>query len=595
MSVSAALSLPLLLLLLPPLSAGADHVVRINRCCAPQERYSFSQGACEPAPGGAQPPPWTPLVYSPAAGDLLPELPPHWQQRAGFVPRCEGAAKVLRTHPDGLHDYIIFDNGSLWLTETQEFFHPEAYCVDGDVAVICLQGAAEEDEVRFRKCCLGDGVFSEASMSCTEGGGAPAGATVAEVVARSWPRARLTANFPVCRTPGTHFEVAGSVLGGDGSLKRDGSLIIRGAALTLTLRADEFCLERVVQHSADAGVQVLACPETVSARRSRVVSHVSGGDVRFSLYPAGLCVSALFLTATLCAGSLLPAASHALHWRCQTCYVACLLVGDVLLAATQMSDAWGRGLLCFLVAIAMHFFFLAAFFWLNTMCINIWWTFRDLRPTSMDKRQEVCRLRLFRLYAWGGPLLIMSVAAIVDLVPADDSILRPKFGEKRCWFYGDSEIFYYFYAPIGVLLLVNVILFGATAHELTCGLWKREVVKSTTERATLWRVCVKLVVVMGLTWVIDILSWAIGGPAYLWYVTDLANALQGVFIFGVVGCQPQVWAAINRMWCLREQQDRTTAAHRHLSSYSQGLPSLGDSSINSPSTKNTSSPMETVC
>lgn len=23
-----------------------------------------------------------------------------------------------------------------------------------------------------------------------------------------------------------------------------------------------------------------------------------------------------------------------------------------------------------------HFFFLAAFFWLNTMCFNIWWTFR---------------------------------------------------------------------------------------------------------------------------------------------------------------------------------------------------------------------------
>lgn len=27
-------------------------------------------------------------------------------------------------------------------------------------------------------------------------------------------------------------------------------------------------------------------------------------------------------------------------------------------------------------AIMAHFFFLAAFFWLNTMCFNIWWTFR---------------------------------------------------------------------------------------------------------------------------------------------------------------------------------------------------------------------------
>jgi G protein-coupled receptor Mth (Methuselah protein) len=44
------------------------------------------------------------------------------------------------------------------------------------------------------------------------------------------------------------------------------------------------------------------------------------------------------------------------------------------------------------------------------------------------------------------------------------------------------EIFPYFFGPVGLLLLINLILFAATAHELTCGLWKREVVKSNTER-----------------------------------------------------------------------------------------------------------------
>lgn len=47
---------------------------------------------------------------------------------------------------------------------------------------------------------------------------------------------------------------------------------------------------------------------------------------------------------------------------------------------------------------------------------------------------------------------------------------------------GDVEILPYFYGPVGVLLLINLTLFAATAHELTCGLWKREVVKSNTER-----------------------------------------------------------------------------------------------------------------
>ena len=59
-------------------------------------------------------------------------------------------------------------------------------------------------------------------------------------------------------------------------------------------------------------------------------------------------------------------------------------------------------------------------------------------------------------------------------------------------------------------------------------------------RAALGRVCMKLVIVMGVTWIADVVSWAIGGPHYVWYVTDIINALQGVFIFIVVGCQPQV-------------------------------------------------------
>lgn len=51
------------------------------------------------------------------------------------------------------------------------------------------------------------------------------------------------------------------------------------------------------------------------------------------------------------------------------------------------------------------------------------------------------------------------------------------------------EILAYFYGPIGVLLAVNLIFFAATARELTCGLWKGEFVKSTTERRVLFIYC----------------------------------------------------------------------------------------------------------
>lgn len=68
---------------------------------------------------------------------------------------------------------------------------------------------------------------------------------------------------------------------------------------------------------------------------------------------------------------------------------------------------------------------------------------RDFRPTSLEKGQEICRLRIYEVYAWGVPLLIAGVAVILDNLPesADDTFLRPRFGEKGCWFYGK---FYYF-------------------------------------------------------------------------------------------------------------------------------------------------------
>ncbi|KAG8335799.1 hypothetical protein J6590_059312 [Homalodisca vitripennis] len=211
----------------------------------------------------------------------------------------------------------------------------------------------------------------------------------------------------------------------------------------------------------------------------------------------------------------------------------------------------------------------------------------DLRPSNLDKGQEACRLRFYELYAWGGPLVIAGIAAVCDHLPEESypNMIKPRFGEKRCWFYGDTEIFSYFFGPVAVLLLLNLTLFAATARELTCGLWKTEVVKSNTERATLGRVCLKLVVVMGVTWVADVVSWAVGGPNYLWYLTDLINALQGVLIFAVVGCQPQVWAALRRLWCLRESP---SDGHPRSSS-SNALPSCGEQ--NTSTTKG----METLC
>jgi hypothetical protein len=43
--------------------------------------------------------------------------------------------------------------------------------------------------------------------------------------------------------------------------------------------------------------------------------------------------------------------------------------------------------------------------------------------------------------------------------------------------------------------------------------------------------CLKLFVVMGLSWCLEIISWAVGGDAIFWYIPDSINLLQGLWIF----------------------------------------------------------------
>lgn len=47
---------------------------------------------------------------------------------------------------------------------------------------------------------------------------------------------------------------------------------------------------------------------------------------------------------------------------------------------------------------------------------------------------------------------------------------------------GNVDKLIFFYGIVGFLLFINLVLFASTARQLTCGLWKREEVKSTTER-----------------------------------------------------------------------------------------------------------------
>lgn len=89
--------------------------------------------------------------------------------------------------------------------------------------------------------------------------------------------------------------------------------------------------------------------------------------------------------------------------------------------------------------------------------------YRDFRPTSLEKGQELCRLRIYEVYAWGVPLLISGVAAILDNLPETpgDTFLRPRFGQNRCWFFGKyffHLIFIFYQVMSGVVFMMSKLI-----------------------------------------------------------------------------------------------------------------------------------------
>ncbi|CAB0040872.1 unnamed protein product, partial [Trichogramma brassicae] len=88
--------------------------------------------------------------------------------------------------------------------------------------------------------------------------------------------------------------------------------------------------------------------------QARSRSGVPVRDIRFTLYPVGFIISAVFLAATLATSWLLPASHHVLHWRCQTHHVACLMLGDIAMAIIQLGGTSLQGEFCRILAVLLE-------------------------------------------------------------------------------------------------------------------------------------------------------------------------------------------------------------------------------------------------
>ncbi|KAH0952788.1 hypothetical protein HN011_011795 [Eciton burchellii] len=269
-------------------------------------------------------------------------------------------------------------------------------------------------------------------------------------------------------------------------------------------------------------------------------------DARITIYACGLLISVPFLMLTIAAYTITPKLRDN-HGKALCHYCGCLALAFLTLAITQLASAQLPLQVCVSVAFVIQFSFVACFFWLNVLCIETWSLVRYQVNHRAYRRIPSKRLFFYySIWAWGPSAVLILVSMTMELSPTIPmTYVKPTFGEN-CWFKSDAEAMPYFYVPVGLLLLSNMILFVITAvkisryqQELTLRRLARNE-HSDREDQRLFRrlkqtfiVCLVLFFLMGLNWIMELISWWAGGDPLDWSAFDLVNALQGVLVFGL--------------------------------------------------------------
>ncbi|XP_073972397.1 G-protein coupled receptor Mth2-like isoform X2 [Rhodnius prolixus] len=388
-------------------------------------------------------------------------------------------------------------------------------------------------------------------------------------IAHSWPSLQVVehAKFnisygnPICPSlmyflDPENYEKESYRLLVNGSLYRgDGTLI----------EPEDYCLD--VVESQNAILPALCFPEDEN--------QVEDGEM-YRIYPVGMLVSVPFLFLTFLVYALIRQLRN-LHGCCLMSHVASLLIGYSCLVTLQIASTRMGNTPCKIVGFSVQYFFLATFFWLNVMCIDIYWAFSSVRTRGGRPGGDLRKLLLYSLYAWGMPLLILLATVAVDFSDAVPKMspFKPNVGTNKCFFEGRSAAYLYFYGPMALLICANMVLFGVTAYRiwstsretaaLNRGDSRRHSDKQENERFKLY---VKLFLVMGINWAAELISFIVGEgvPHYLWYVTDLTNTLQGVFIFIIFVWKRRVRRLVRDRLCMMSGRGRISRSRGGTSS-----------------------------
>ncbi|XP_064425768.1 adhesion G protein-coupled receptor E5 isoform X2 [Mirounga angustirostris] len=195
----------------------------------------------------------------------------------------------------------------------------------------------------------------------------------------------------------------------------------------------------------------------------------------------------------------------------------CLFVGSAIFLAGIENEGGQVGLRCRLVAVLLHYFFLAAFCWMSLEGVELYFlVVRVFQGQGLSKWQ-LC------LIGYGVSLLIVGISAAVN----SEGYGRTLY----CWLNPARGFLWSFLGPVTFIVLCNAVVFVTTVWKLTQKFSEiNPDMKKLKKARVLTITAVAQLFVLGSTWVFGLFlfnpqSWLLS------YTFTILNCLQGLFLF----------------------------------------------------------------
>ncbi|KAL0838630.1 hypothetical protein ABMA28_016713 [Loxostege sticticalis] len=464
----------------------------------------------------------------------------------------------------------VATNGSSAVVKNGVKYTRNEYFYDEETGT--LRGCQCKDKMCIRKCCpfgFGYEPKKKACVPVTEQFEPPVWNLYRRLVGvRAVDRFRFITQKHNCTDP--EFRIRIGQVSSNYHLIQDGSLYVEmpNSIPPWSIRGpDNYCIDTFVLDDG-YGVKTTQLDALVCFAENQEDHH-------YVLSSTCMLISCVFILATCAVYAWLPELRN-LHGRVLMAYLLCLFVGFSFLTAMQILLVIDNisALMCIIMTIIIYFALLSAFFWLNVMCFDIWWTFSGKRGLSLEKLSTRGRFYAYALYAFSIPTALTILLTALEFSGLPPHPLLPLIRHQGCFIFGTSKLIY-LYGPIVILCVANMIFFVLTALKITQIKQQTSVLKSKEssthdqhrndkQRLLLY---VKLFAVMGINWILEVISAIYPQANSVWRITDAYNVLIGVIIFIIFVCKRKIFHLIKKRIKERyHQRDSSSGDMRHLDS-----------------------------